>query len=157
MKTKLIFITAVILSSCMGPASVVQFTEEENLIQVFDDLPGTKSELFLKANNWMVETFNIAESVIQHSDKEEGAIIGKYLMYGSTISTQYGTIDSRVFAVIDIRVKDNKARLEIKPQGKWYNGGWTGVYNFSKADAILEMEKLTESLYNEFMKENIDF
>jgi hypothetical protein len=158
MKKRLLPILGFAFASCMGPASVVQFNEDDNLVQVFEDIPGTKDQLFLKANNWMIETFNDAESVIQHTDKEEGVVIGKYLMYGTVQTSAYGTADSRVYAVLDIRVKDNKTRLEIKPQGKWYyNASGLTIYGYSKEDAILEMEKLTESLYNALLKDNIEF
>ncbi|GAH16190.1 unnamed protein product [marine sediment metagenome] len=41
----------------------------------------SKSELFGMSNEWMVEQFVDAKSVIQFSNLETGTIKGKYLMY----------------------------------------------------------------------------
>lgn len=151
----LLFIVAT-LNSCI-PSSVI-FTEDQNHVEVFEDITGTKSQLFLKANNWMIEIFNDAESVIQHSDKEEGAIIGKFKMHGTTQSSMYGTADSRVYAIIDIRVKDNKARIEIKPQGRWqYDSSGMSIYNYSKQDAIQDMKGLAQSFYEALKKPSVEF
>lgn len=154
-KLRLILLAAIFLNSC---ASFVQFTEAEYLVQIFDDTPGTKDQLYLKANNWMIETFNNAESVIQHTDKEEGVIIGKYLMHGSSVAGIYGNVDTRVYAIIDIRVKDGKSRIEIKPQDQWYYdpSGMT-VHNYTKEDAILDMRNLAENLHTALLKGNIEF
>lgn len=139
----------------------VKFTEQDYHKEVFEDVVGSQAELFLKANTWMVETFNNAESVIQHSDKEAGAIIGKYLMYGS-LSRSSGmyatTVDTRVYAIIDIRVKDNKARIEVKPQGEWqYDESGMTQYGYSKQDAINEMKSLAESFHKALIKKESDF
>lgn len=159
MKRKSIFLIGLVMISCT--AIPVKFSEQEYHKEVFEDVTGTQAELFLKANAWMVETFNNAESVIQHSDKEAGAIIGKYLMYGS-VSTGSGlyatTNDSRVYAIIDIRVKDNKARIEIKPQGEWqYDESGMTPYGYSKQDAINEMKTLAGSFHKALLKKESEF
>lgn len=147
---------AAICSSC-APA-LIQFNEEENLVQVFEDTEGTKDQLYLKANNWVIETFNNAESVIQHSDKEEGVIIGKYLMSGLVQGNMYATADSRVYAIIDIRVKENKARVEIKPQGQWrYDASGMTIFNYSKEEAKEEMRQLAHSLHDALLKNAVEF
>lgn len=161
MRSRLISIYSILLISC-SPAVLIQFNEDEQLVEVFENLPGTKEHLYLKANAWMIETFNNAESVIQHTDKEEGAIIGRYLMSGElTQATGLGTVDSRVYAIIDIRVKDGKARIEIKPQGKWtyYQSSTIGgrYYNYSKEDAMQDMAQLSEGFYNSLLKDDIKF
>lgn len=157
MKTKLASLAALVLFSC-APA-LIQFHEDEHLVEIFEDLKASQDELYLKANSWMIETFKDAESVIQHSDKEEGAIIGKYLMSGGLSSGMYGsTVDTRIYAIIDIRVRDDKTRIEIKPQDSWhYDASGMTVYNFSKDDAKREMVRLAESFYNSIMKESVDF
>lgn len=146
---------------CMSGASLVQFPEDEDLVEVYDYPALSKDQLFLKANGWMIETFNSAESVIQHSDKEEGAIIGKYLMYGSTSTSYvYGQaieIDSRVFAIIDIRVKEGKAKIEIKPQRQWPYGGYSGAYNYSKEKAVQDIIKLSDSFNAYLSKSDVEF
>lgn len=155
---KKILVPCLLVFAACAPIPVT-FTETEYHREVFEDVPGSKSELFLKANSWMVETFNNAESVIQHSDKEEGAIIGKYLMHGTLSAGLYGvTTDTRVYAIIDIRVKDDKARIEIKPQGEWrYDDSGMTIYDYSKQDAINEMKTLAASLHKALLKKNADF
>lgn len=152
---KLLLLSSLVMYSC-APA-LVHFNDDENFVEVLDT-PGTKNELFLKANDWMIETFNSAESVIQHSDKEEGVIIGKYLMHGGLSSGLYGaTTDTRVYAIIDIRVKDNKVRFEVKPQDWYYDSSGLTVYQFSKQDAIAAMTRLADSFKKGMAKEKIEF
>ena len=40
----------------------------------------SKDENYVLANEWMVETFNNAESVIQFTDKESGTVRGNILL-----------------------------------------------------------------------------
>lgn len=156
MKHLLLLSLAFAITSC-GSYSTLTFDESENYMKVYEDFVGTKDELYLKSNDWMIKTFVNAESVIQHNDKAEGVIIGKYLMFGAFLNGAYGaTADSRVYAVIDIRVKDNKARIEIKPQSTWKYGEMT-IYDFSKNDAQLEMVKLADSFHKSLAKENVKF
>jgi hypothetical protein len=134
------------LSGCMT-ASTLIFPAEENHVEVFEDIDGTKDQIYLKANNWMIETFNDAESVIQ-----------QYKMFGTTQTSPYGTADSRVYAIIDIRVKDNKARIEIKPQSKWYyDASGMSIYSYSKQDALKDMQKLAESFHQSIQKAHVEF
>jgi hypothetical protein len=152
---KLLLLSALLMYSCSP--TLVKFSEDEKFIEIVD-VPGPKNELFLKANNWMIETFNSAESVIQHSDKEEGVIIGKYLMYGGVSPGIYGTtVDTRVYAIIDIRVKDDRVRLEVKPQDWYYDSSGMTVYQFSKQDAVAAINRLSDSFYKGISKETIEF
>ena len=151
------FCSILFMSGCLT-LTKVQFMEEDNYVEVFDDLQDNKHQLYLKANNWIIQAFNDAESVIQHSDKEEGVVIGKYLMSGTVQSNMYGSVDNRVYAIIDIRVKDHKARLEIKPQGQWsYDPSGMSIYNYSKEDAINDMKRLSDDFYNALLKDNVEF
>jgi hypothetical protein len=156
MRARLISLSAVILFSC-APA-LIQFHEDEHLVEIYDELNATQDELYLKANSWMIESFKDAESVIQHSDKDEGAIIGKYLMAGGVSTSMYGSVDTRIYAIIDIRVKDNRAKIEIKPQESWhYDASGMTVYNFSKEDAQREMVRLAQSFFDSIHKETVEF
>ena len=81
-------------------------------------------------------------------------------MSGEVRPGPYGTtLDNRVYAIIDIRVKDDKARLEIKPQGTWQydESGMSAFYSYSKQDAINEMKQLEQSFYNALRKKNVEF
>lgn len=149
----IILIIASLLPSC---ASTIHFADDEYYTGTYDDAAGTQDQLFLKANSWLVETFNSANSVVQHSDKQAGAIIGKCLLFGG-INTGFGTsYDYRVFAIIEIRVKDNKARIEIKPQSSW-NYNEATVDRYSKEQAKADCENLAESFHQAMVKEVQDF
>lgn len=147
---------AIIINSC-APLKTIMI--EEPFIKVYDDLEASQNELFLKANEWMVATFKDAESVIQYSDKEEGTLLGKYLMFGEIRQGLYNvTTDTRIYAKIDIRVKDNKARISIEPMEPWkYDPSGMTIYGFSKEDAIAEMEALANNLHNALKSEKIEF
>jgi hypothetical protein len=71
------------------------------------------SENYIKANEWMVETFNDPGSVIQFTDKESGIVKGKYVMLNDESNTFY--------AIITLRVKDNAYRIEIDPPSGMYS------------------------------------
>ena len=101
---------ALLLTSCIT-ATKVTFLETEHLSIVYDDVIGSKDELYVKANAWMVSAFNNAKSVVQYQDKEAGTIMGKYLMHGGTlVQSMAGTTTSseEVYAIIDIRIKEGK-------------------------------------------------
>ena len=99
--------------SC-GPIIDVKMDKTQKVIEI--DL--TKNEIFVKSNQWMVKTFNNAESVIQFSDKESGTITGKYMLKQTyTIGNNYQTIpNGGIFAIINVDIKENKARITISPE-----------------------------------------
>jgi len=154
-----LIITIIIGFSIASCATIpITFNESEYMVKTYDSLAGNKDQLFLKANGWMIKTFTNAASVIQHSDKEDGVIIGKYLMGGQLSTSMYGSADSRVFAIIDVRVKDQKARIEIKPQGPWqYDNSGMTIFNYSKEQAISDMKLLTKSFHKALSEKTIDF
>jgi len=102
-----------IMISC-GPIIDVKMDKTQKVIEI--DL--TKNEIFVKSNQWMVKTFNNAESVIQFSDKESGTITGKYMLKQTyTIGNNYQTIpNGGIFAIINVDIKENKARITISPE-----------------------------------------
>ena len=146
------------VSSCISYQTVA-FTEQESFVKVFDDLEGNKDELFIKANDWMITSFKDATSVIQFSDKEAGTLIGKYLMAGKMHYGGQGiSIDTRVYAKIDVRVKDSKTRISIEPLGSWlYDKSGMTIYEYSKERANLDMNELAMSLLNELNSEQVEF
>lgn len=104
-----------LLSSCLGSRQL-QGTPEAKIESFENDLD--KDTNYVLANEWMVETFNDAESVIQFSDKESGTVKGKYLMKAGYVSTSpYVASTEPKYAIITIRVKDNGCRIEIDPPG----------------------------------------
>ena len=102
----------ILLNSCAG-----QRVELTTRVHEFQS-PKNQSQLFVAANNWMVEQFMDARSVIQFTDKEEGVVTGRYLLHDITNSM---SLDSRtreigIFAVIKIQVKDGASRISITPE-----------------------------------------
>ena len=153
MKKLILFSITVTLCSCVT-WQTVSFSSDD-FVKVYE-IQGSQSELFLKANDWMVRTFKDATSVIQHSDKQEGVVIGKYLIFGSFSQGMYGgTVDSRVYAIIDIRVKDGKARLMIQPNEYAYG---VGVPNaFTKEKALERMEALAVDFESAMNLKKVEF
>jgi hypothetical protein len=145
-----------LLPSC-EPLQTVMVNEP--FIKVYDNLDDTQSQLFVKANEWMIKTFAKASSVIEFSDKVEGTLIGKYLMSGLERVGAYGmTADSRVYAKIDIRVKDHKARISIEPLGSWkYDPNKMTIYDYSLEMAKSDMNNLAQSFYDALKTKKVEF
>jgi len=108
-----------------------------------------KNSNFIKANEWMVETFNNAESVIQFTDKEAGIVKGKYIMREGTVSTSaYVQSVSSFSAIITIRVKEGASRIEIDAPSGMYSMKTMGIeygftpemFNTSADELILDFE-----------------
>lgn len=147
-----------LFASC-ATAQRVTWNPTDNLVKVYE-LSGSKNDLFTKANRWMVDVFTDAESVIQHSDKEEGVIIGKYLLHNEVISGAYdASVGTIVYAIIDIRVKDDKARIEIKPQDSWehWPGSTYSQLSYTQDQAKQEMNLLANSFYESLKVDKVEF
>ena len=155
---KLFVFAFLTMNSCISYQTVT-FTEEEYFVKVFDNLEDNKDELFIKANDWMITIFKDATSVIEYSDKEAGALIGKYLLGGEVHNGVYGvSIETRIYAKIDVRVKDSRARISIQPLSSWqYDKSGMTIHNYSKEKANEDMNKLAESLQKHLKSEQIDF
>ena len=111
------------------------------------ELKSKKNSNYIKANEWMVETFGNAESVIQFADKEGGIIKGKYMMYQGTTGSQYKPSTQSYFAMITLRVKDQAAKIEVKPINDFIVTNYMG----SKIGFTPEMFKISaESLISNF-------
>ena len=147
------------LLSCGTIKTITVQEPKETIIEYLD---GTQAELFVKANEWLVSTFKDASSVIEFSDKESGALIGKCLMFGARDATFtiYGSVenDNRVYAKIDIRVRANRAKISINPVSSWrYDpSGWT-IYGYGADDFYNDADRMIISFEDAMRKENIDF
>lgn len=113
----LVILLAVTLTSCS--IATVQSIPVETVIQVQGD---PQNKLYVRANNWMVETFRNAESVIQFTDKESGTITGRYLLGVITTPSQYGP-GSKAYATINVRVKDGASKITVTPEEFQYAVG----------------------------------
>ena len=87
--------------------------EEIRTYEKILEVPNTsKDEIYVKANEWFVHTFNSAESVIQFQDKEAGKIMGKYrfnIVVGHPVSINPG-----MKSTISVDVKVNRAKILIQ-------------------------------------------
>jgi len=138
MKKLFFFGIVIIVIISMQSCAMNQYltsTEKSNVVNVEGK---TKNELYIRANTWMVETFNNAESVIQFSDKENGIVTGKYIMTTIITST---TTSHGVYSMIKIQVKDGAARITITPQSYQNNAnvfaGGVG-YSLEKMNADID-------------------
>lgn len=108
---KLTLITILILIN--GCISYRTLNKPDNISEIINTKL-LKDEAYILSNEWMVETFNDSESVIEFTDKEVGIIKGKYLMaQGIDFDSSYYTSISPLFVIITIRVKDSLVRFEI--------------------------------------------
>lgn len=108
-KNLLLLATTLLLFQCGTSMTVLKPVQRSKIISVDSK---TKNQLYIRANTWMVETFNNAKSVIQFSDKESGIVIGKYLMKSIITST---TTRNDVYAIIKIQAKDGSTKITITP------------------------------------------
>ncbi len=102
-----------------------------------------KSALYVRANNWMVDTFNNAESVVQFSDKESGTISGRYLLGTIVNANEYGPA-RRAYATIKLRVKDGASKITVTPESFSYAQG--NIYTlYTQEDAKRDINQLLSS------------
>ncbi|MBW1612438.1 MAG: DUF4468 domain-containing protein [Deltaproteobacteria bacterium] len=155
MKKYAALLLVLLVSSCVTTRFI---SLDEPFVRVFDNLPGTKSELFITANKWMVGQFNNAQSVIQYSDKEEGVIIGKYFMTGLLIPGEDEIYtSSEIYSQLDIRVKDGRARIEVNPSAWKYDPAGTTTYTMTQEQLLTYLEIFAESLRQALMECKLEF
>ena len=150
-KSLLLLLSITIFISC-GIANVVAIPSPEPSTKNVET-ESNKNSNFIKANEWMVQNFNNAKSVIQFKDKEAGIVKGKYLMKAGVISTTplvQGT--PGLYSVITIRVKDSVSRIEINAPSGMYSYKQMGVeYGFTKESFQNKANVLIEG-FEVFMK-----
>lgn len=117
--------TVLILSSCVMTGAKVS-PEMREFSEVINVPNKDKSILYVNVNEWFVNNFNSAESVIEFQDKESGKIMGKY-----TSSYSEGIHYYMVEQTISIDVKDSKIKLvfsnpRYKITGDALNGNYRG-------------------------------
>jgi len=97
-------------------------TQSLPVIKVVKIADTKKNTLYVRVNNWMVDTFKNAESVIQFSDKEAGVISGRYLLGTVSRASQYGAANY-AYASIKVIVKDNASKITVIPESFTYAQG----------------------------------
>jgi hypothetical protein len=73
-----------------------------------------KDQLFDIINQWAVQAFNKADSVIEYSSKESGTIMGKFVYKTSAIGLLGAYTLDGVRNIITINVRDGAARMVIE-------------------------------------------
>jgi hypothetical protein len=152
-----------LLTSCFT-TKLIPVSFPEPIVKIYD-VNGTKDELFINANRWMISTFKDARSIIQYSDKTEGILIGKYLLFYKPAvppSAYIGEIpEVTIYAIIELTVKDNKARISISPDSwndRQYNDGYSEPESmYSKEKAISDINNLCESFNKGVQAEKVEF
>jgi len=114
MKKINVLLLSIFLTSCAVTTQIIPKTALTTSA-IVKNSNTTKNQLYITANDWMIDQFVNADSVLQFSDKEAGKLIGKYFLYGNTYTIYGQTADNRIFAKINITVKDNAAKIEISP------------------------------------------
>lgn len=143
---------AAFITSCGSLSTTMLYPQEISEVIIIENT--NKLDLFIRANNWMVETFNDAESVIQFTDKEGGIVTGKYLLHTKILGTQVPR--EPIFAIIKIQVKDNAAKITIKPDQYVNNyNSLAGGTSYPISQVNSDVNNLV-ILFKNYMKESID-
>ena len=167
-----IFVISLLFISC-APHKVLTQTGEYK-VQTIDSVPGTKSELFVKANEWVAKRFNSAKDVIQMHDKEAGKLIVKAEMESYQTPLIAG-VNYYVNYTLSIDVKDNKCKMlfsdfildyeqgtSSKSTPHTYNkpfeqgaGSWSvpaGTWDKVRADCLAKANALAKDFRNAMRK-----
>ncbi|MCH3883264.1 MULTISPECIES: DUF4468 domain-containing protein [Tenacibaculum] len=143
---KIYFLATIILLTSCGSVTKLEKPADfqKSLI-----LETNHNSNYIKANEWMVNTFNDPKSIIQFSDKDAGIVKGKYVMYSGQAATKYTAEVKPYFSIITIRVKDKASKIEISPISEFVITNFMG----SKAGFTPEMFSLSaKSLAEKFEK-----
>lgn len=148
MKKLYVILLFSVFASCA--AKLIQIDSIEKTFKA----PGDKTELYIKANNWMVENFTNAKSVIQFSDKEEGIVTGKYFLRRS--HTPRSGLTS-TFAIIKLEVKDYSSKITITPEAFYAHSSaiYQENFRYKLGDVEKEIENLILS-YEEYLNRPTD-
>jgi len=120
-----------------------QTTPVDRVVKISDT---SKNILFVRANNWMVDTFKSSKSVIQFSDKESGSISGRYLLGTVREASQYGAA-TYVYAGIKIVIKDGASKITVKPESFRYVEG--DIYaKYTEKEMNIDINALLSSFAN---------
>ncbi|WP_236984860.1 DUF4468 domain-containing protein [Marinagarivorans cellulosilyticus] len=113
-----------------------------------------KDTLYVRANNWMVDAFNNADSVVQFTDKESGTISGRYLLGTVSNASEYGPA-RRAYATIKVRVKDGASKITVTPESFTYAKG--NIYTlYTEEDAKRDVDALLFSFETAMKKSEDD-
>ncbi|NKI28187.1 DUF4468 domain-containing protein [Arenibacter sp. 6A1] len=148
---KYVILLSILLSSCYTYERIPITMEPIDRTIMVD---GTKNDLFVKANNWMVEIFTSPKSVIQFSDKEAGVVTGRYLFkdFGSTVVMGEVVDFGQIYAIIKLNVKDGATKITIDAENFTEVHSKTNEsYRYTKEKAVQEIHVLMDN-YEQYLK-----
>ena len=150
-KVSALFFMITVFMSC---ATIVPIPSPEPAIKNIET-KSDKNSNFIKANEWIVQNFNDAKSVIQFKDKEAGIIKGKYLMKDGFASTSpYIQSTPTFFSILTIRVRDNLVRIEVNaPSGMYSLKSMDGEQIGFTKELFLAITNRLISSFEAYMKE----
>jgi tRNA threonylcarbamoyladenosine modification (KEOPS) complex Pcc1 subunit len=148
---KAIILFCILFTSCSTyekvPANMESISEKYKI-------EGSKNDLFVKANNWMVEIFKDSKSVIQFSDKEAGVVTGRYLFkdFGNKYVLGERVDFGQIYAIIKLQVKDGATKITIDAED------FTEIHSEANKDYRYTKEKANQEIksimnkYKEYLK-----
>jgi uncharacterized protein YceK len=151
-KLRLPILFIALLTGCSTTKLV---TTPKEIYETIVEVPASKSELYIRANEWMIVNFKDARSIIQFQDKEDGTIIGKYLLHFYPQAVILSPVPGfEVYALIKIMVKDKNAKIAIEPQNQWHFGThMLTVYDYSPEQAEQDIQNLISDFTSFIRKE----
>lgn len=72
----------------------------------------SKDQIFNKAATWLATTYKSSKAVIQHSDKDNGIIVGK-ANFSYDLTNMFAVNKGIINYTITIGAKDNKYKIEL--------------------------------------------
>ena len=136
----IILILFAVMASCASKREAISTPEMTGTI----DVPQrSQSYLYAKANRWIVTTFDEPKLVVQFSDKEEGLVIGKYLIFATDREDKKCPM---IYSTFNINTKDGSARIVID-KNSYFAGGRERRFKEYKSDVYT---KKSRTLINNF-------
>ncbi len=156
-KIVLIVVLAINFLSCAPKKSVIKYDAPKKEIKDVITT-GSKEQNFVKANEWFVIMFVNSKNVNRYSDKEAGLIKGKFTLFSEKTwvpasKNSYAVKSGIIDAVITIRVKEDKARLEIEVMEPFYTTKYGNIeYGHTPDEVNAEINKLVSSFVSYMIK-----
>ena len=145
--------------SCSTSKSIKKYDPPGKVVKEVNT-PGSMDENFVKANEWFVIKFVNSKNVNRYSDKEAGLVKGKFMLFDEktwvpATKNSYPVTSQSINAVITIRVKENKARLEIEVSEPIYTTKYGDIeYGHSLAEVEAQIGKLGADFMQYMFKES---
>lgn len=138
-------------STMMGTPADEELKSYEEILEY--DGKGS-ADLYVLINEWFVDNFNSAESVIEFQDKEAGKIAGKYVF-----NYNEGVYVMQIKQTVSIDIRENKIRVTFKNpyyralsgMGQSYNNAFVPLKTQAGVDRARQEWKLLVKSMDEFI------